>query len=320
MTSVEDPDRLHKIYMSINTETDGPDPGLNNLLELSCILHFESGEIIEELNIKLKPQKDRKPDELTMKNFWDKNNEAKEWVKKDALNVDDGINKFVDFYDKYINKYSIRFVGDPSSRDFVWLQEYYTNYAVFSTNKLYPYCRCLTTMRKSYQKMANLTDEESRELKNQMQGTDNDNHIGIIRARKQAIEFCLLRKKMYNYNSIIREKSLVKLEYLINKKLNENMINIIKNYNISINDEKNNLIDYFNKKIFNDTTIIKGKNMNETMNDMNNSINHINESVISINKSLKIKNDYKKNYKNYLITTGSIFILSTIIYKKYIKI
>ena len=73
--------------------------------------------------------------------------------------------QFVEFYEKYNTKYSIRFVGDPSSRDFVWLQEYYTNYAVFSTTKLYPYCRCLTTMRKSYQKMAGLTDEESWALK-----------------------------------------------------------------------------------------------------------------------------------------------------------
>jgi hypothetical protein len=222
MTSANDPDRLQKVYMTINTETDGPDPGLNNLLELSCILHYESGDIIEEFNVKLKPQKNRKPDEVTLNNFWNKNMEAKKWVQKDSVHVEQGILKFVDFYDKYNTKFSIRFVGDPSSRDFVWLQEYYTNYAVFSTTKLYPYCRCLMTMRKSYQKMAGITDEESWNLKKEMQNDKNDesdSHIGIIRARKQAKEFCLLRKKMYNYNTTMRENKIFELQNVINDKL-----------------------------------------------------------------------------------------------------
>ena len=49
--------------------------------------------------------------------------------------------------------------------------------------------------------MAGLTDEESWALKKEMQkDTNNESHIGIVRAKKQAKEFCLLRKRMYNYN------------------------------------------------------------------------------------------------------------------------
>ena len=286
MTSADDPDRLQKIYMTINTETDGPDPGLNNLLELSCILHYESGIIIEEFNIKLKPQKNRKADELTLKNFWNKNIEAKEWVKKDSINVEQGISKFVEFYDKYNTKYSIRFVGDPSSRDFVWLQEYYTNYAVFSTTKLNPYCRCLTTMRKSYQKMNGLTDQESWELKQKMQQGNNDimndSHIGIIRARKQAKEFCLLRKQMYNTNTILRENKIIEHQNIINYKLliNEKTFKFITNeikelLNQNIETTKNN---------FNKTT----QNINKILPICIDNINNINNINNKNNKIIKI--------------------------------
>jgi gas vesicle protein len=209
MTSANDPDRLQKVYMTINVECDGPDPALNNLLELSCVLHFENGIIIDELNIKFIPLPNRKPDQFTMINFWNVNPEAWAWVNTDAVDVDSGMSSFIDFFERYSKLYSIRFVGDPASRDFVWLQEYYTNYAMFSTMKLFPYCRCLTTMRKSYQKMLNLTDDQSWSLKNNMQNSgeeilSNRSHIGIERARKQAREFCLLRQKMYTFQSDIQ--------------------------------------------------------------------------------------------------------------------
>jgi hypothetical protein len=222
MTSAIDPDRLQKVYMTINVESDGPDPALNNLLELSCILHFENGSTIDELNIKFIPLPNRKPDPFTMENFWNVNTEALTWVSTDTVDVDFGMNQFIDFYESYSTRYSIRFVGDPASRDFVWLQEYYTNFAMFSTIKLFPYCRCLTTMRKSYQKMLNLTDDESWTLKNKMQLGDDlgeikkYNHIGIQRARKQAKEFCLLRQKMYKFQYINQMKELSEFVQLVN--------------------------------------------------------------------------------------------------------
>lgn len=211
MTSANDPDRLQKVYMTINVESDGPDPALNNMLELSCVLHFENGTIIDELNIKFITLPNRKPDQFTMQNFWNVNPEAWAWVNTDCIDVDTGMSQFIEFFEKYSKLYSIRFVGDPASRDFVWLQEYYTNYAMFSTIKLFPYCRCLTTMRKSYQKMLNLTDDESWILKNKMQndgqeGVSTRSHIGIERARKQAREFCLLRQKMYRFQTDIQSE------------------------------------------------------------------------------------------------------------------
>ena len=224
MTSAIDPDRLQKVYITINVESDGPDPALNNLLELSCILHFENGTVIDELNVKFTPLPNRKPDPFTMENFWNVNPEAWIWVTTDTVDVDSGMSQFVDFYQSYSKRYSIRFVGDPASRDFVWLQEYYTNYVIFSTIKLFPYCRCLTTMRKSYQKMLNLTDDESWTLKNKMQ-LENDisshvsNHIGIERARRQAREFCLLRQKMYKFQYVNQVKEINDFCQIINLNL-----------------------------------------------------------------------------------------------------
>lgn len=222
MTSAIDPDRLQKVYMTINVESDGPDPALNNLLELSCVLHFENGTVIDELNIKFTPLPNRKPDSFTMENFWNVNPEAWRWVTTDTVDVDSGMSQFIDFYECHSKRYSIRFVGDPASRDFVWLQEYYTNYAMFSTIKLFPYCRCLTTMRKSYQKMLNLTDDESWTLKNKMQleeGEAVSNHIGIVRARRQAREFCLLRQKMYKFQYINQLQEINDFTQLINMNL-----------------------------------------------------------------------------------------------------
>lgn len=222
MTSAVDPDRLQKVYMTINVESDGPDPALNNLLELSCVLHFENGTVIDELNIKFTPLPNRKPDSFTIENFWNVNPEAWRWVTTDTVDVDSGMSRFIDFYESHSKRYSIRFVGDPASRDFVWLQEYYTNYAMFSTIKLFPYCRCLTTMRKSYQKMLNLTDDESWTLKNKMQLEEGEvvsNHIGIVRARRQAREFCLLRQKMYKFQYINQLNEINDFTQLINMNL-----------------------------------------------------------------------------------------------------
>ena len=234
MTSANDPDRLQKVYMTINVESDGPDPALNNMLELSCVLHFENGTIIDELNIKFIPLPNRKPDQFTMLNFWNVNPDAWEWVNTGCIDVDTGMSQFIEFFEKYSKLYSIRFVGDPASRDFVWLQEYYTNYAMFSTIKLFPYCRCLTTMRKSYQKMLNLTDDESWILKNRMQNGEenqyvsNRSHIGIERARKQAREFCLLRQRMYNFQTDIQSQCNKNIILLI-ETIKIEIINTIKN-------------------------------------------------------------------------------------------
>ena len=230
MTSYNDPDRLHKVYMSLNTSFDGPDPGLNNLLELACVLHYESGEIIEEIDIKLKKVQNRCSDIATKKNFWDVYTVAWDWVNTDSLPVEAGMNLFYEFFTKHSKQYSIRFVGDPASRDFVWLQEYYTNYVCFAETKLFPYCRCLTTMRKSYQKMMGLTEDEILKLKIELQGGREISHIGIERARRQSKEFCSLRKLMYNFSNATHTLNNEKIINKIVTKLNlENLITNITN-------------------------------------------------------------------------------------------
>ena len=266
-----------------------------------------------------------------------------EWVQKDCVDVEYGISKFVEFYEKYNTKYSIRFVGDPASRDFVWLQEYYTNYAVFSTTKLYPYCRCLTTMRKSYQKMTGLTDEESWALKREMQrdinninNTNEDSHIGIVRARKQVREFCLLRNKMYNYNTFIRDNKIFELQHIINDKLLQNEkvfqlttneikelvktnINITKNTNN--NKTKQNIIKilpHYFTGVDNRINALKTNIVRE----LSNEINKLKEIMIyKIEKNNKlediINNKYKiekinKQNKNKLIKNNTQISLLTI--------
>ena len=273
MTSANDPDRLQKVYMTINVESDGPDPALNNMLELSCVLHFENGTIIDELNIKFIALPNRKPDQFTMLNFWNVNPEAWEWVNTDCIDVDTGMSQFIEFFEKYSKLYSIRFVGDPASRDFVWLQEYYTNYAMFSTIKLFPYCRCLTTMRKSYQKMLNLTDDESWILKNRMQnGEDNQNstrsHIGIERARKQAREFCLLRQKMYNFQTDIQ------LQY------NKSIMLLLETTRLEIINIKNNILSQIEKLITQNDEF--KDEIKEEMNVLKNEIKNSNLSLIPV--------------------------------------
>lgn len=273
MTSANDPDRLQKVYMTINVESDGPDPALNNLLELSCVLHFENGSIIDELNIKFSPLPNKKPDLFTMENFWNVNIEAWNWVTSDTVDVDTGMNQFVEFYENYSKRYSIRFVGDPASRDFVWLQEYYTNFAMFSTIKLFPYCRCLTTMRKSYQKMLNLTDDESWTLKNKMQLGEGDNeskqqnnHIGIERARRQAREFCLLRHKMYKFQYSNQVKELNDFVQVINSNIfsfkNEVVLEFENILNSKINELKNYIKNEQNQTVEQIKELLKQSNSN----------------------------------------------------------
>ena len=262
MTSANDPDRLQKVYMTINVESDGPDPALNNMLELSCVLHFENGTVIDELNVKFSSLPNRKPDQFTMVNFWNVNPEAWAWVNTDSVDVDTGMSLFVEFFEKYSKLYSIRFVGDPASRDFVWLQEYYTNYAMFSTIKLFPYCRCLTTMRKSYQKMLNLTDDESWILKNKMQNEEGlevveqvistRSHIGIERARKQAREFCLLRQKMYRFQTDIQSqynKSILLLLEMAKIEIINSIKNDIASRFENLNSENQNFKDEIKREI-----------------------------------------------------------------------
>lgn len=323
MTSAIDPDRLQKVYMTINVESDGPDPALNNLLELSCILHFENGNTIDELNIKFQPLPNRKPDKFTMENFWYVHREALNWVSTDTVDVETGMNLFINFYESYSKKYSIRFVGDPASRDFVWLQEYYTNYAMFSTIKLFPYCRCLTTMRKSYQKMLNLTDDESWTLKNKMQlGEDsleiNNNHIGLERARRQAREFCLLRQKMYRfqYNNQIRE--LNEFSQLVNF----NLFNFKKEISTNINIIKNELISHFETLIslkieklkVEMETNLKNVIVNELENQKNDIIEQVKKSISNFkfennsfsNTTKIIKNLNYMSSPQYLVPYSSL--------------
>jgi hypothetical protein len=199
MTSSNDPDCLPRAYMTLNVETDGPNPSRNNLLELAAILHLEDGTVLEEFNKKLSPDVSaREPDEFTMRDFWSERSEAYAWVCQDAIDAAEAMQSFSEFYRRNSKMYSIRCVGAPASKDFVWVAEYCIHFTEGKV-RLPPYCRCLNTMRRSYQKMMGLTDSEAWALRIEMQGGQSRTHrgFGIESAKAQAQEFCFLRKAMY---------------------------------------------------------------------------------------------------------------------------
>jgi hypothetical protein len=140
-------------------------------------------------------------------------------------------------------------------------------------------------MRKSYQKMLNLTDDESWSLKNKMQlgddSTENKkyNHIGIQRARRQAREFCLLRQKMYKFQYTNQMKELSDFIQVINF----NIFTFKNEVNTTIQNMKNDLTTQFETIIS-----LKMQELRDTLKDeKNQSTNQIKKMILDFNTENK---------------------------------
>ncbi len=120
--------RLNTLYVSMDVESDGPCPAINNLLSYGAVA-FLNGEPYSkfERNIDLLP--DCKPNPKTMREFWERDDKHKALYAQTRVNTVDPVD-FVNDLIKWAKQlreetgFKVVFVAAPSTYDYKWLDYY----------------------------------------------------------------------------------------------------------------------------------------------------------------------------------------------------
>ncbi len=194
-----------KVYISIDLETDGPSPLLNNLLSiglygldknLNCLFEYEAN--LEELS-------GHQQDENTMK-FWlsTENNKAWNYLQSNKQNPIKVFEQIGLELKKISNEYNIVFVASPSCYDWMFFKSYYEYAKKHSENKDYFYdigyrCECCSTLWRCYIRMEKLSNSQSKKLYEKLGEFDkNTEHFALYDAKTQGKLYVNLLGLFYN--------------------------------------------------------------------------------------------------------------------------
>lgn len=118
-------EKLDALYISIDVESDGPTPGVNNLLSVGAVAFYnQEPQETFEANLDLLPY--CAPNETTMRDFWNKNEKHKALYQQTRENTVGHIKfaqMFVDFCERQVvnSKHHVVFVAAPASYDHKWI-------------------------------------------------------------------------------------------------------------------------------------------------------------------------------------------------------
>lgn len=195
----DDPDRKPRAYLSVDAEFDGDDMTRNSMRELAAVLHLENKTVVDKFDVKILPIEGRVVDDKCMREFWNHQPDAWQWVQADAVTPHDAMTQFAEFLSKHCATYSIRFVAAPASLDIPWIKYYYNSFAPPESISLHWDVYCLGSLRKAHRRINRLTEAEEWDARKSMQEGFPYTHKAVDDAMAQAIEFCNLWSSLREY-------------------------------------------------------------------------------------------------------------------------
>lgn len=112
-----------ELYVSIDVETDGPSPGLNNMLSLGSALFTEEEKEIGTFYKKIKPLHSTYQNSDTMK-WWETQPEGWQEVNKHQEEPIEAVRAFTSWLEGFEKKYKLVAVGWPIAFDFAFVNYY----------------------------------------------------------------------------------------------------------------------------------------------------------------------------------------------------
>jgi hypothetical protein len=146
------------IFLSIDTESNGPCAGLHSMLSIGLAGFDTTGQIVFEYEANLQPIPNGLEDPETIK-WWaqDKNKEAWKHIHQDQRDPTDVFTELKTQIIDLQSKYKVRTVGWPINYDWQWLNYYFHRY--IGSNPLGHSALCIRTYAFAMHKKADSNDQ-----------------------------------------------------------------------------------------------------------------------------------------------------------------
>ena len=187
------------LYLSIDVETDGPTPMLNNLLSIGIAGITIDQEILYTFEANVLPLPNHNPDKNTMENFWLKSKQRKAWNylltnQRHYVNVFEQLSCELK---ELSNKHDLIFIANPACFDWMFLKCYYEQAKINSDNQNFYdigfKCVCISTLTNYFKKLHKFNPGLCSGInKNIRDNTDGILHTALYDATVQGLFYCNL--------------------------------------------------------------------------------------------------------------------------------
>ena len=116
------------LLCALDIETSGPKLIKNGILSIGICAGTVSGNILVKKRIDLKLEEDQTFDKDTYDNFWKKNLNVLEKIKKDAINPKDAMIEFMKIINNLDSNYQLIIISDCVSFDIGFINYYLAKY------------------------------------------------------------------------------------------------------------------------------------------------------------------------------------------------
>jgi len=193
------------VYGSFDIEADGPSPLLNNMLSIGVVFtDAETGEVVGNFLGDIEPLPGHEPDEATMKEFWERDDNNRAELKRIRANAKPAgeVMQALENHLKALMKKGytkVKWVARPAAYDWQWLNCYYQYYAANIPNKVLSIgfkAICCSTIRDLYMSRHGLNYKEMNALCDEWAGDSAMTHNPLDDAMYQSKVFHALIQKM----------------------------------------------------------------------------------------------------------------------------
>lgn len=185
------------VYAHFDVEADGPSPAINNMVSFGILFTDETGKQLESLQMDLKPLPNHYPDQRTMDEFWSKNQEEWDRIKRNAMEPRIAMLALNMILQKFATAGAeVEWVANPAAYDWQWINYYWWHPSVRTQDFVdIGYSTvCQSTMRREYKRRHNLTGDQMKDLIAQWTEGLEMTHNPLDDARYQAAIFFHLMK------------------------------------------------------------------------------------------------------------------------------
>ena len=181
---------MTKLYLSFDIEADGDTPMQNNMLSFGIAAYDSSGKEVGFLQRNLIPLEGHVADERCMREFWDKNPEAWEFVNQNRVPAQMAMKDLADFLMQFVEQgLELVWLAYPSAYDWQWIKNYYEAYKPESAPQIGYSAKCISTMFWFYCLQNGLSSDKKKQLWKELTENLPHSHNPLDDARQQGIGF-----------------------------------------------------------------------------------------------------------------------------------
>jgi len=186
---------MEKAYLSFDIEADGQSVLTNSMLSLGIVLITKKGEVLDELEVHIDRRDGAEEDPDTME-WWATQPDAWEWCHTNAVSPEEAMSQVAEFYQKWNQKYKLKWVAMPAAWDWMFLKSYFCAFGPSDIDIGFK-AICLSSVRDAAIKMKGWTWDHYEELCAEWTADcEKKSHKAVEDARYQGKIFINLRKVM----------------------------------------------------------------------------------------------------------------------------